>query len=80
MHIYLSLFIKTRKNIGEYAEIEQILPVLEMRRKTRSFPNTVEIIPRREYISDVIDYYKFILFIYPIHIYNIFLSYYGIFL
>ena len=35
-----------------------ILPVLEMRRKTRSFPNTVEIIPRREYISDVIDYYK----------------------
>jgi hypothetical protein len=56
---YIFEFIyKTRKNIGEYAEIEQILPVLEMRRKTRSFPNTVEIIPRREYISDVIDYYK----------------------
>ena len=57
---YVFEFIyKTGQGIGEYAEIEEVLPVLEIRRKTTdSLPSSVETIPRREYISDVVDYYR----------------------
>lgn len=50
---------KTEQVVGEYADIEDILPTLEMgRRMADSVPNTIETIPRREYISDVVDYYR----------------------
>ncbi len=57
---YVFEFIyKTEQVVGEYADIEDILPTLEMgRRMADSVPNTIETIPRREYISDVVDYYR----------------------
>lgn len=57
---YVFEFIyKTEQVVGEYADIEDILPTLEMgRRMVDSVPNTIETIPRREYISDVVDYYR----------------------
>lgn len=57
---YVFEFIyKTERVVGEYADIEDILPTLEMgRRMVDSVPNTIETIPRREYISDVVDYYR----------------------
>lgn len=57
---YVFEFIyKTEQVVGEYADIEDILPTLEMgRRMADSIPNTIETIPRREYISDVVDYYR----------------------
>lgn len=57
---YVFEFIyKTEQVVGEYADIEDILPTLEMgRRMADSVPNTIETIPRREYISDVVDFYR----------------------
>ena len=57
---YVFEFIyKTEQVVGEYADIEDILPTLEMgRRMADSVPNTIETIPRREYISEVVDYYR----------------------
>lgn len=57
---YVFEFIyKTEQVVGEYADIEDILPTLEIgRRMADSVPNTIETIPRREYISDVVDYYR----------------------
>ncbi len=55
----LEFIYKTERVVGEYADIEDILPTLEMgRRMVDSVPNTIETIPRREYISDVVDYYR----------------------
>lgn len=50
---------KTEQAIGEYVELEEILPRLEMKRRNiDSLSDCLETIPKREYISDVVDYYS----------------------
>ena len=50
---------KTEQAIGEYVELEEILPRLEMKRRNiDSLSDCLETIPKREYISDVVDYYR----------------------
>lgn len=50
---------KTEQAIGEYVELEEILPRLEMKRRNiDSLSDCLETIPKQEYISDVVDYYR----------------------
>lgn len=50
---------KTEQVIAEYVDIDDILPTSKIsRRMHENVPKAIENIPRREYISDVVDYYR----------------------